>query len=250
MPLLSQLALVELRLFFRRDQLKGMNTRSVPIELFAISITLAIIGVVMVSPAFSSGCNETESCPVDYVNETYPADTQDSFLLLNPLPASPSDCPSSFEERVILLINVERAYAGLTPLTLDIRLQAAARWMSDDMADRDDPTTHIGSDGSTLGDRILREGYVIAGVGAAENIAGGFQTPESVVAGWMLSPDHEANILTPGFEHLGVGYTYQNMPIYDHYWTVDFGATNDPRDPPLTSCDPGFYQIRFPIVMN
>jgi uncharacterized protein YkwD len=117
------------------------------------------------------------------------------------------------------------------------------------MADEDDiPADHIGSDGSTLGVRISREGYVIAGEGAAENIAGGFQTPDSVVTAWMGSAGHRANILNAGYEHLGVGYTYQDMPLYDHYWTVDFGATNDPRDPPFTSCDPGFYQIRFPIV--
>lgn len=208
----------------------------------------------MVSPAFSSGCNDSESCPVDYVDETYPADSQDSFFLLNPLPASAIDCPSSFEERVILLINVERANAGVTPLSLDIRLQAAARWMSDDMANEDDiPADHTGSDGSTLGVRIFREGYIIAAPGAAETIAGGFPTPDSVVAAWMGSAGHRANILNAGYEHLGVGYKYQDMPPYpgyDHYWTVNFGATNDPRDPPFTSCDPGFYQIRFPIVMK
>lgn len=226
-----------------------MSTRRVPVELVAIFITLAIIGVVIVSPAFSSGCNDIESCPVDYVNETDPADPQDSYFLLNPLPATASDCPSSFEERVILLINVERANAGLTPLTLDIRLQAAARWMSDDMANEDHiPFDHIGSDGSTLGDRILREGYIITALGAAENIAGGFQTPDSVVVGWMGSAGHRANILNAGFEHLGVGYTYQDMPLYDHYWTVDFAATNDSRDPPFTSCDPGFFRMPFPIV--
>jgi len=231
-----------------------MNTRRVPVELVAIFITLAIIGVVMVSPAFSSGCNDSKNCSVDYVNETYPADPQDSLFLLKPLPASASDCPSSFEERVILLINVERANAGLTPLTLDIRLQAAARFMSDDMAAVclanplcNIPIDHKSSDGREFWERILDEAYTYTF--ASENIAAGQTTPDIVVAGWMLSPSHRGNILSENIEHVGVGFTYLDTPsFYDHFWTVDFAATNDARDPPFTSCDPGFYQIPFPIV--
>jgi len=231
-----------------------MNTRRVPVEMFAIFITLAIIGVVMVSPAFSSGCNDRESCTVETVDETYPADPQDSFFLLNPLPASANDCPSSFEERVILLINVERANAGLTPLTLDIRLQAAARFMSNDMAAVclanplcNIPIDHKSSDGREFWKRILDEGYDYTYAG--ENIAGGFTTPDSIVAGWMISQGHRDNILSENIEHLGVGYTYlDTLSVYDHFWTVDFAATDNPRDPPFTSCDPGFYQMPFPIV--
>lgn len=200
--------------------------------------------VEMAFPAFSAGCGAASDC-------------LDESLMLEPmlpLPATQADCPTEFEERVILLINVERAIDGKPPLMLDIRLQAAARWMSDDMAARDEiPADHLGSDGSTPRQRMEREGYFPNFIGGPENIAGGFSTPDSVVAAWMGSAGHRANILDTLFEHLGVGYTYLDNPSvpgpgFDHYWTVDFGATDDPRDPPLATCDPGFYQMPFPLV--
>jgi uncharacterized protein YkwD len=38
-----------------------------------------------------------------------------------------------------------------------------------------------------------------------ENVAYGNVTPEQLVAMWMASPGHRANLLKPGFTHIGVG---------------------------------------------
>lgn len=205
-------------------------------------ITLAGILLVSVPPVFSLDCAPGLLC--DQLAAGDSGEFPDPRVLL----ATGADCPQSFEERVILLINVERANAGVPPLSLDIRLQAAARWMSDDMASEDDiPPDLVGSDDSTTAERIAREGYT--STAESENIAGGFATPDSLVAAWMSAPGiYRDNILNPSFEHLGVGYTYLDQPIWDHYWSVTFGATDGSRDPPLTSCDPGFYRIPFPVV--
>ena len=57
-----------------------------------------------------------------------------------------------------------------------------------------------------------------------ENIAAGQETPESVMAGWMTSPGHRANILNPAFKEIGVGFTRSNGQ-FGIYWVQVFGAT-------------------------
>jgi uncharacterized protein YkwD len=82
--------------------------------------------------------------------------------------------------------------------------------------------SHTGSDGSDPGQRITRAGYIWRTYG--ENVAAGYTTPESVVAGWMQSDGHRANILNPAFRDIGVGYAYGASSTYKHYWTQVFAA--------------------------
>jgi uncharacterized protein YkwD len=53
-------------------------------------------------------------------------------------------------------------------------------------------------------------------------------TPEGVVAGWMNSPGHRANILNPALKEIGVGYYFLAEDTgevnYHHYWTQVFGT--------------------------
>jgi uncharacterized protein YkwD len=65
---------------------------------------------------------------------------------------------------------------------------------------------------------------------AGENIAYGYETADAVQAGWMDSPGHRANILTPGFTHVGVG-TFQEGGGARH-WTQLFATFPELR------CDP------------
>lgn len=86
--------------------------------------------------------------------------------------------------------------------------------------------SHTGIDGSTMVQRIQTTGYQFSS--AAENIAAGYTTPEQVVAGWMESPGHRANILNPNLTEIGVGYYFLENDTaninYNHYWTQNFGT--------------------------
>ena len=52
---------------------------------------------------------------------------------------------------------------------------------------------------------------------AGENIAMGYAAPAAVVAGWMNSEGHRANILSSAYTKIGVGYVADG-----HYWTQQF----------------------------
>ncbi|NTV71560.1 MAG: PEP-CTERM sorting domain-containing protein [Azonexaceae bacterium] len=126
-----------------------------------------------------------------------------------------------FESRVLELVNVERSFAGLSALSFDVRLQAAAEAHSLDMATHSNCFTHDSCDGTAWVTR-MRGYYPTGGIG--ENIAAGYLTPEEVVTGWMNSPGHKANILNSSFKGIGVGYVYEAGSKYATYWTQDFGT--------------------------
>jgi len=157
-------------------------------------------------------------------------------LLIGPVAAAaaPLGCPLDFEREVVDLVNAERAQADLGPLEMDVRLMEAAQLHSDDMADNNF-VSHAGTGGTGPDDRIEAAGYV-GWNGWGENIAAGYTTPAAVVAGWMASPGHRANILRASFDHLGVGYRFQAGTTYAHYWTNDFGSATFPAGAPEDLC--------------
>ena len=130
-----------------------------------------------------------------------------------------------YEARVVQLTNEERHANGCRPVTMDPRLRAAAEGHSEDMA-INDYFSHTSKDGRSPWDRIHDEGYLFSVAG--ENIAAGYTSPESVLAGWMNSSGHRANILNCGFIHIGVGYYYLQPDTgsvnYQHYWTQIFAS--------------------------
>ncbi|SCF92112.1 CAP domain-containing protein [Streptomyces sp. Ncost-T10-10d] len=130
-----------------------------------------------------------------------------------PKPAAPA---SGAAARILTLVNSERSKAGCSPLTMNAKLTKAAQDHSADMASHRN-MSHTGSDGSAPGDRITRAGYRWSAYG--ENVAYGYTTAESVMAGWMDSPGHRRNILDCSFKEIGVGLAQPG-----NYWTQDFGT--------------------------
>ena len=132
-------------------------------------------------------------------------------------------------QQVIELTNQERVRAGLPTLKANPLLAQAASAHTSAMADRgfmdhQDPTTR-----TMPGDRVRSAGFDWTTVG--ENVAAGAPTPAEVVAGWMASPGHRANILSVDFNEIGVGYTFRTNDTYacgsqscHHYWTQNFGT--------------------------
>jgi hypothetical protein len=99
----------------------------------------------------------------------------------------------------------------------DAGLAALARAHSADMRDRD-YFDHDTPEGVSPFDRARAAGLTTM---RAENIAQGQATPAAVMADWMDSPGHRANILDCDLTTLGVGVAYgPGGP----WWTQDFGG--------------------------
>jgi uncharacterized protein YkwD len=147
-------------------------------------------------------------------------------------PAVPVSQPgSSALARVLALVNEARVrggdcgpegtFAPAHPLRWEARLALAAERHAVDLRDNVGTGSHSGSDGSDVVDRVERTGYRWRWV--AENVAwsvGGEMTPEEVVAGWLASPGHCRNILSPNFTDIGVGKA-------GAYWVQVFAAPQD-----------------------
>ena len=111
---------------------------------------------------------------------------------------------------VLCLINRERAEHSLKPLTVSPRLEAAAESHCAELISAD-YFAHVSPDGETPVDRIRRTGYIPGpevGYVIGENLAWGtysLSTPQSIVAAWIASPGHLANILESQYTETGVG---------------------------------------------
>lgn len=129
-------------------------------------------------------------------------------------------------QEILQLVNQQRRQNNLSPVRLDSKLNAAAQTHSVNMA-LQDFFGHTGQDGSSSTERVRRTGY--NGSRVAENIAAGHNTAASVVAGWMNSPGHRANILDPNANQMGLGYRLLSNDTgkvnYRHYWTQVFARS-------------------------
>ncbi len=124
-----------------------------------------------------------------------------------------SDCPHATRHAVpareartmLCVINAARTANGLGRLRASASLAKAARGYARTVVRARD-FSHIGPDGSTPDQRVLRAGYHGRGVG--ETLAygqGALGTPAGVVAGWLRSPPHRAVLLSPLMRDVGVG---------------------------------------------
>lgn len=128
---------------------------------------------------------------------------------------------STWQDQMLASINANRAAAGRAPLSRCASLDAAAQTHSADQA-ATNTMTHSGSDGSTIGVRANRAGYV-GWTALGENVAAGYSSVDAVMTGWMNSSGHKANLLSPSYTHVGLGLV--NSASGRPYWTQDFGAT-------------------------
>ena len=129
--------------------------------------------------------------------------------------------PASWVGQMLASVNAQRAAVGASPLTLCGHLWTAAQNHSDDQAAHS-TMTHTGSDGSSLGDRANRAGYV-GWTALGENVAAGQASVDSVMTAWMNSSGHRANLLSTTYVHVGFGRTASSGGTL--YWTQDFGRS-------------------------
>ena len=157
---------------------------------------------------------------------------------------------SELERQIHNLVNAERKGRGLSPLTWDSELNAIARKHSEDMATRH-YFGHTSPEGLEPIDRYQREGFVVRQIpaggnhyylGCSENIyqcslikrtwyLSGIPTHSEyyseeeiallAVQGWMDSPGHRENIVTPYWESEGIGVAISSDG--EVYITQNFG---------------------------
>ena len=142
-------------------------------------------------------------------------DTPDNNQPENPSVPDTDTENASFVRQVVNLVNQERAKAGLSPVTADTSIQAAAQVRAKEI---EKSFSHTRPDGSSFSTALTQQGVTYRGSG--ENIAWGQKTPEQVMNGWMNSDGHRANILNKNFTKIGVGY-HQNASG-TNYWTQLF----------------------------
>ena len=138
---------------------------------------------------------------------------------------------AQLEHAVLCLVNRERTSRGLRRLRTNGRLDRAARGHSLHMVQRKF-FSHDSPGGASVLDRVRSRGYNSrGGMMVGENIAwgsGSYATPAGIVASWMKSPGHRANILRRGFKEIGVGVALgAPRPVNGSpaaTYTTDFGT--------------------------
>ena len=126
---------------------------------------------------------------------------------------------SAWPREVLRLTNEVRAEYGLDDLIWNDALAETAYKHSLDMSERGF-FDHVNPDGENPFDRMKKSG--ISYTAAAENIAAGQSSPQSVMEAWISSDGHRENILNPALKELGVGIARGGE--YGIYWTQNFAA--------------------------
>ncbi|MCW4000533.1 MAG: CAP domain-containing protein [Candidatus Bathyarchaeota archaeon] len=141
------------------------------------------------------------------------------FLLATASAQSPETIQTDF----LGLVNVERVSLGLSPLTANPQLEAAAYLHSKDMGDNN-YFSHTSMDGTQFSQRITNAGY--KWVAAAENIAMAYGVPSAakVYDMWKNSPGHYANMIG---NYLDAGLGVYSINGYTYY-TLDLGRSQPP----------------------
>lgn len=123
-----------------------------------------------------------------------------------------------YVQQLIDLINKARADVGRGALAINDQLTNAAQGHSLDMA-CNNFLEHSGSDGTWIGDRLLKVGYPSSYY--LEIIAIGL--PQDAMNQWKADPDHWDAVINSRVNEIGVGYAFVRTSSFGGYWTVDMG---------------------------
>lgn len=126
--------------------------------------------------------------------------------------------------------NQQRAANGLPALRLDARLNASAGAKAANMF-AEDYWAHVSPSGIQPWYWFIQAGYNYSYAG--ENLAKDFDTTAGVVAGWMASPGHRANILNP--HYVDVGFAVQNGVLVGGETTLVVAHYGAPASVPVVA---------------
>ncbi|MBL8158076.1 CAP domain-containing protein [bacterium] len=133
-------------------------------------------------------------------------------------PTTPIDVIAEMETEILRLTNEERVEQGLPALTFDTKLHSIATLHSEDML-ANDYFEHEDPDGCSSSCRATNAGYRWRAIGENIYMMSGYKIDPAkmaaqVVAGWMDSPGHRANILGTSFAESGVGVAIKGKDVY------------------------------------
>jgi len=125
-----------------------------------------------------------------------------------------------------ILVNQARLDEGLAPYGFSTLLTAAAQRHADDLV-ANQISSHTGSDGSTLRQRIADAGYAgwkwnSGELIASENFWTGYGTPEEAMAFFLGDATHRDNILSTTYREIGIGVATDSAGR--NYYVLDFGT--------------------------
>ena len=123
---------------------------------------------------------------------------------------------------VIRLTNEKRVSQGLSALTENPELSAAAQAKGADMLARG-YGAHVAPDGTQPWQFFTGSGYKYRYAG--ENLARDFSNPSSAVEAWMASPTHKDNLLSPKYKEIGIAVVEGNLAGVDTTIIVQFFGT-------------------------
>ena len=116
---------------------------------------------------------------------------------------------ASQESAVVRLVNEARAQNGLSALTVDAKLSAAARVRAGEIRQS---FAHTRPDGTSFSTAMTQAGASFRAAG--ENIAYGQKDADTVMNSWMNSSGHRANILGSQYGRIGVAAVNNGGTIY------------------------------------
>ncbi|MEL6658303.1 MAG: CAP domain-containing protein [Bacteroidota bacterium] len=176
----------------------------------------SLIGQLLVCTLFLVSCGP-DPAPIE---EEARIEEPNTSVVDVPSKPEPSATPAVFQAMVVAIndLRAKGCRCGgnqmppVGPLRWNNTLATTAAQHSADMA-KAGRLNHTGTDGSTAGDRIKRNGYSWRSYG--ENIAQGYPSAEAALQGWIESPGHCQNLMKADFMEFGAA-------VEKRFWTQVF----------------------------
>ncbi len=122
------------------------------------------------------------------------------LLFTTPLATVSTDAANAY----VIAINTVRAQNGVAPMKENTALNAAATTRATESASVWSHTRPDGRPFYTVNEDLCY----------GENLSYNYNNPAELIAAWMASPSHRANLLDPGYTMVGVGTSIVNGIAY------------------------------------
>lgn len=119
-----------------------------------------------------------------------------------------------------------RSMPPAAPVRWSSVLERVAAAHARDMAEHR-TLSHTGSDGSDASERVSRARYAWRAVG--ENVAAGQRSAQEVVANWLTSAGHCANLMSTEFTEMGAAFATNAASDLGIYWAQVLAAPDTDR---------------------